>query len=498
MRSKIVATLAAIIVCSIFAIAQVHPVDDVALLGKSPSKLPAAGPATLQFQLAEYLSGGPVPSGIAAADFNRDGYLDIVAVNTGVGGSSQGNLIFGVLLNNGDGTFAPAASYSALSTPVYAVYFAVGDFHGKGPDILFSYYGGQTLSMLPNKGNGTFGSPKVIEKFPCYTMAVGDFNRDGKLDLACIASNGLNIMLGNGNGTFQTPVVYPTGGVSIAVADLRKNGKLDLIIPGGTGSVTQIFSSVSVLLGNGDGTFQPPVGYTVLTDPTSAVVGDFNGDGKLDLAVLNTCLFEGACGISMLLGNGDGTFQPEMIPWISADGGSLVAADFTGDGLLDLAVIGTIFINTPGTNAEFPTQQSFATVQGPTAMVAGRFGPGGNGSADLAFADWNSEAGNSVTVMLNQAATIIVLESTPNPSNSGQSVEFSATVGAAVPGAGSPTGTITFMNGTHKLGTSKLINGVAVLPYKKMTAGTNNITAVYSGDNTFNPDTSAVLVQTVN
>lgn len=492
-----------VLVCIGFAAGQVQPFTEPSPRVDpftSNLKLSNTGPTTLQFQNADYLSGGLVPSGIAAADFNGDGYLDIVVANTGIPGSTAGNLSFGVLLNNGDGTFAPTASYPALKTPVYGVYFVVGDFHGKGkPDILFSYYGAQTLSILSNKGNGTFGSPKVIEKFPCYAMAAGDFNGDGKVDLACMASDGLNVMLGNGNGTFQTPVNYPTGGASIAVADLRKNGKLDLIIPGGAGAVYQIFSAVTVLLGNGDGTFQPPVPYTVLTDPASVAVGDFNGDGRLDLAVLNAPVFEGASGISILLGNGDGTFQPEMLPWISVSaGGNIVASEFRGNGMLDLAVLGTILINTPGTDAAFPTQQSFSVMEGPIAFAAGRFGPGGPGSADLALANWNNDSGNSVTVLLNQAATIVVLASTPNPSNSGQTVEFSATVGAAVPGAGSPTGTITFMSGPHKLGTAKLVNGVAVFTCKKLAAGNNNITAVYSGDSTFSPDSSEVLVQAVN
>src|SRR5580658_1154106 len=135
------------------------------------------------------------------------------------------------------------------------------------------------------------------------SVAVGDFNGDGKLDLAVAneGSNNISILLGMGDGTFQAAVDYGAGTApdSVAVGDFRRDGKLDLVVAN-DGS-----NNVSILLGNGDGTFQAAVNYGVGSAPTSVAVGDFNGDGKLDLAVVN----ELSNNVSILLGNGDGMFQ---------------------------------------------------------------------------------------------------------------------------------------------------------------------------------------------
>lgn len=513
MGNRMVVILLVILICTALAVGQAQTLTDFAQWTGVPASKskPTTGPATLAFQKADYLTG-PVPYAIAAGDFNGDGYLDIVTANIGNIDSGQGNNTIGVLLNNGNGAFAPAVSYTVGNEPNRIV---VGDFHGKGkPDIVVVNSADQTVGLLSNKGKGTFGAQKIIEKFYCTGLDVGDFNGDGKLDLACSQSSptaAVLIMLGNGNGTFQSPVSYalPSGGNNVVVADLRQNGKLDLIVPGAGTANNQIFDDIYILLGNGDGTFKSPVSYVAQANPVSVAVGDFNGDGKLDLAVLNLCGVDpGGCSFStlvLLLGNGDGTFQPARIPWFDlSTSWKVVAADFSGNGEFDLAVANlssstvTVFINTPGTDGAFPARQTWSAGNGPIDLVAGRFGAGGNGSADMVLANWGSYGGNSITVMLNQAATIISLQSTPNPSSAGQAVTFSATVGAAVPGAGTPTGTVTFQSGSKKLGTAKLVNGVAVLTSKKLAAGSNNIVAVYSGDNSFNPDTSTVLVQTIN
>src|SRR6266571_5360264 len=177
-------------------------------------------------------------------------------------------------------------------------------------------------------------------------IAVGDFNRDGIQDLA-VANSGrasgsagsVSVLLGNGDGTFETPLNFPVGPRGstpncVAVGDFNRDGRADLAVAnyGGGSSST----AVAVLLGNGNGTFQAPVALTTGRYPLWVEVGDLNGDGLQDLAVAN--FSADVASVSVLLGNGDGTFQAARNTPVH--GAACVAVgDFNLDGVQDLAVI---------------------------------------------------------------------------------------------------------------------------------------------------------------
>jgi len=197
-------------------------------------------------------------------------------------------------LGNGNGTFQPYVGYPVGYDPEFV---ATGDFNGDGnlDMAVTNGYGSLTVSILLGNGNGTFQPPVSYStgSFP-FGVVVGDFNHDGKADLAVVNydDSTISILLGNGDGTFQSQLVYPTGQYPfiVSAADFNGDGNLDLAVgnlicfnlpcPQGT---------VSLLFGNGDGTFQPHVDYGqfgIFTDGTAA--GDLNGDGGVDLAVANS------------------------------------------------------------------------------------------------------------------------------------------------------------------------------------------------------------------
>ena len=279
----------------------------------------------------------PVASYLVLGDFNGDGKPDI-AVTGGISGS-----VVSILINNGDGTFKSPVNYS-VSGNVLAL--AAADLNGDGKLDLVVPSGGTsaTISVLLGNGDGTFGSPIVytsnLLSIYSASIAVADFNGDGKLDLALTNSenpaNAVAIVLGNGDGTFQNPpLLYSAGLLPAAVVNLDVNGdgKPDLAVAGGYGVLS--YFSLTTLINRGDGTFPNPITWPVLQFPYSAVVGDFNGDGHMDIA---TTSFTQAGGVSVLLGKGDGTFQAHLDSPTGQSPAALAAGDFNGDGKLDLVV----------------------------------------------------------------------------------------------------------------------------------------------------------------
>lgn len=352
------------------------------------------------FQPAVSFSAGLLggsPANLAVGDFNKDGKLDII---TSIGGSyaAAGSSV-SVLLGKGDGTFlSPLLVASNQSSGQ----LAVADFNGDGNlDWVAGSATQMFLTVVLGNGNGTFraGVNYAVGQGP--EVAAGDFNKDGKLDVVTVdyPTAEVSVLLGNSNGTFQPAIKTPVPGAyyGIAVADLNGDGNPDVVTGDSTGSSPR---NVNVLLGKGDGTFAAPVRYSTGGSGEGQIaLGDFNGDGKVDIAVVN----QADSTISLLLGNGDGTFQAAKIvtPALASNGflGYLVAADFNGDGKLDLAV--------PDYGGSAAGKVAILLGNGDGAFQAPTFLTSGAGSSGLAAADVNKD-GKLDLVVANQFGTVDV------------------------------------------------------------------------------------------
>ncbi len=458
-----------------------------------------------------YDSGGVNATSVAVGDINHDGKPDLVVSNNSTADSGVGNVA--VLLGNGDGTFQAAVTYDSA--------------------------GWGTNSVVLSDVNGD-GKLDVVISDVCSPQGGG-----------CDGKGVAGVLLGNGDGTLKPIVTYPSGGLtglSIEVADLNHDGLLDLITFNQC-NVGCSSGGIGVLLGNGDGTFQPAVTY-----PTGgsgglqgmAVVADVDGDGKPDI-VATTTTPTGSGLIGVLLGNGDGTFQPAVI--YDSGGGnpnSIASADLTGHHLADILFVecpingcgtaneqvgillhvGSVATKTSAVSSLNPSVFG-QTVTFTATVTSGSGTPSGtveffDGSALLGTGTltngsttnsqslgagshsivalyqgsltYNSSLSQPLNQVVNPATTATSLASSGNPILVGHRVSYTATV---TPQAGGPmSGTVTFTDGASQYYTD-IEGNQATITIKYRTNGVHTVTATYAGDSNNVASTSAPLAEDV-
>lgn len=430
---------------------------------------------------ANYLASSPSNTGYAAvADFNGDGKADLAVANY------LGNNVL-VMLGSGSGTFSAGQSLTTGATPVS---IAVADFNGDGkPDMAVVNFGGYNVAAVPppppppplpppppwfvdpildapttqgsvailmGNGDGTFAAkslPISLNPAPTFVVAA-DFNGDGIPDLAVTNSsfsgtvlNAVNIFLGVGDGSFTQKTSVSTGGrpICAVMGDFNGDGFVDLVV-GNADS-----STLTVLLGNGDGTFRPPMtipSTSISATPTAIVAGDFNGDGILDLAVTNYGSpgyddFSIPDSLTILLGKGDGTFRKESETLGHSHLNSIAVGDFNADGKADLVVsdyLGVQEVMLGNEDGTFAAPIAPATAGYAMAVVTGDFN--GDGVSDIASPSYSP---NVLDVLI------------------------------AEPGSQTNTATAT----------------TTVSDFFVVGTGNHNVVASYSGDSTYAPSVSA-------
>jgi hypothetical protein len=467
---------------------------------------------------------GSSPNSVAVGDVNNDGRPDLVVTQI-FGPDGQGSVTvflgngdgaFHPLDTFGSGAgFATSVAIADLNgdRKLDLVVTNCGDTSNPGdcpnPD---GSHG--VVAIFLGNGNGTFQAPTLYDSGAptAGSVVAADLNLDGIPDVVFMGGGGPQVMLGNGDGTFQPIIPYNgAGDSSVAVADVNRDGKPDLVVQHGGGMGT--------LLGNGDGTFRvlPPQDIP----GSNLVVSDVNGDGKPDLIGVITCsnsITSNFCdysSVSVSLGSGDGTFQPRKL---FASGGqsavSVALADVNGDSKPDVVVAncspaGHLYL------CEL-TSKSFVSVRlgngDGTFKGAVNYSSGGNQPRWVFAGDVNGDSrpdivvanyfSSDIGVLLNEGPfpTLTLLESSPNPSIYGQRVTFKATVTSHSPTT--PTGSVSFRwtqyGQSHGLATAVLNgDGIATIAKASLNASQYAMTAVYKGDPSNGVSTSGVLNQLV-
>lgn len=480
------------------------------------------------FRSVQYVSTAGIGAGVgsvAAADFNGDGFQDLVipVCPPGCSGASG----FALFLSDGAGGYQQPSTFTTTAA-VGAEWIAVGDFNGDGkPDVAVfnecdATCAGTSVSVFLNSGNGNFAVGVVYEIGGSNPLAIvtGDFKGNGKLDIAmlnqcytssCGGQGSVAVLLNNGDGTFQPVITTPTNGLNgvygLAAADLNHDGLTDLVVTEDDVDNANDASATAaqILMGNGDGTFTLGGNYLTGGDRglgATVAIGDVNSDGIPDIVAANNCdsiVGDVNCArglISVLLGNGNGTFLPASttaVPDSNFDGVSL--ADVNADGKLDIVAstgqgITVLWGNGDGTFQNPTNYSGGATIQNSQLALADL---GNGGGLDIVQPSYLGQ----LTIFYNQGfalpSSTTTVQTSVNPSIYGQNVTFTATVTST---SGTPTGTVTFtVDGVPE--SVELSAGSASFT-TFFNVGTHSIAASYSGDADHSASNSAAVQQVVN
>jgi hypothetical protein len=461
-----------------------------------------------------YSSGGYGANSVVALDVNGDHKLDLLVANACVAANNcGGDGLIGVLLGKGNGTFQSAQTYD--SGGPFAISIKAADLNADGKaDLIVAngcqYYnacaaGDGVVAILMGNGNGTFQVPQTYSSGANSpeAISVADVNGDGHFDvlvtndcevfsLCGLADGRVGVLLGNGNGTFQSAQTYDAGGRfvgSIAVMDADRDGKPDLILTnacGPKGKCGLQLGIVSVLLGNGDGTFQTPQAYKTGHGPRSVAVADLNGDTKLDLLVAEDS------SVAVFFGTArwhtSATLESNLNPSVYGQKVTLTAR-VTSPG--PDAPAGMVKFMSGGVSLGKANLNN-----GVATLVTSKMAAGALSLTAAYLGDTQSAPSTSSAKLqtVHQASSATSITSSANPSVQGQPVTFTAKVTSPT---AKITGTVTFTAGANTLGTVQLSAGHASVTTSALPKGTTSVSAVYNGTPNI-VGSSASLAQVVN